>query len=595
MEESKNQFPIQEISTIDDAAVPQPEPKKKLDISAAARRVFKKFTTKEGIVGDYNYAHLFTPQLPFMKKKNIVQPFFPLHGSMPLLLGAVLGLQHSLAMLAGIVTPPLIIGTATNMDTATTQYLVSASLITCGLLSMIQISRFHIPFTKYYIGTGLISVVGTSFATITIVSGALPQMYAKGFCPVAADGTKLACPDGYGAIIGTSALCGLLEVILSFMPAKILRKVFPPIVTGPVVLLIGVKLISTGFQKWAGGSGACKSRPATGLFAMCPNINAPHPLPWGSAEFIGLGFSVYVTIIICEKWGAPIMKSCAVVVGLLVGCIIAGAVGYFDKSTIDAAPAATFIWVKTFKLTIYGPAVLPMLAVYIVCMMEAIGDVTATCDVSRLPVQGPEYDSRIQGGVLADGINGILAGLMTLTPMSTFAQNNGVISLTKCANRMVGYWCCFFLIVMGIFSKFAAALVAIPEAVLGGMTTFLFTSVAVSGLRIISTMPFTRRDRFVLTSSLVFGFGATMVPNWFAFFFTYEGDNNGLKGFLEAIELVMETGFAIAGFVGLIINLIIPQEFDEGDTVEEEVEGIATTSSIEHEPSFPSKMDSSGK
>jgi NCS2 family nucleobase:cation symporter-2 len=589
MEESTPQYPIQGTNTFDDAAVPQPDPKKKFNVSSAARRVYKKFTTKEGIIGDYNYAHLFTPQLPFMKKKHVVQPFFPLYGSMPLILGAVLGLQHSLAMLAGIVTPPLIIGLAANLETATTQYLVSASLITCGILSMIQISRFHIPFTKYYIGTGLISVVGTSFATITIVSGAMPQMYAKGLCPVADDGKFLPCPDGYGAIIGTSALCGLLEVALSFMPAKFLRKIFPPIVTGPVVLLIGIKLVATGFQKWAGGSGACKSRPETGLFSMCPNINAPHPLPWGSAEFIGLGFSVYVTIILCEKWGAPIMKSCAVVVGLLVGCIIAGAVGYFDKSTIDSAPVVTFVWVHTFKLSIYGPAVLPMLAVYIVLMMEAIGDITATCDVSRLPVEGPEYESRIQGGILADGLNGILAGLMTLTPMSTFAQNNGVISLTKCANRMVGYWCCFFLIIMGVFSKFAAALVAIPEAVLGGMTTFLFTSVAVSGLRIISTTPFTRRDRFVLTTSLVFGFGATMVPTWFAFFFTYNGDNNGLKGFLEAIELVMETGFAIAGFVGLLMNLFIPQEFDEGDILEEEVEGVSSGLSIENGATLPNK------
>ena len=137
---------------------------------------------------------------------------------------------------------------------------------------------------------------------------AMPQMYAKGFCPVAQDGSFLPCPDGYGAIIGTSALCGLLEVALSFMPARFLRKIFPPIVTGPVVLLIGIKLVATGFQKWAGGSGGCKSRPETGLFSMCPNINAPHPLPWGSAEFIGLGFSVYVTIILCEKWGAPIIE-----------------------------------------------------------------------------------------------------------------------------------------------------------------------------------------------------------------------------------------------------------------------------------------------
>lgn len=206
------------------------------------------------------------------------------------------------------------------------------------------------------------------------------------------------------------------------------------------------------------------------------------------------------------------MKSCAVVIGLLVGCIIAAACGYFDRSGIDAAPVASFIWVHTFKLQIYGPLVLPLLAVYIVIAMEAIGDITATCDVSHLEVDGELFDSRIQGGILADGLNGIFAGLCTITPMSTFAQNNGVIALTRCANRKAGYACCFWLLIMGIFSKFAAALVAIPSSVLGGMTTFLFASVATSGIRIISTVPFTRRNRFILTAAIAPGFGATLVP-----------------------------------------------------------------------------------
>jgi xanthine/uracil permease len=113
---------------------------------------------------------------------------------------------------------------------------------------------------------------------------------------------------------------------------------------------------------------------------------------------------------------------------------------------------------------------------------------------------------------LADGLNGIIAGLCTITPMSTFAQNNGVIALTRCANRTAGYACCFWLLIMGIFSKFAASLVAIPSSVLGGMTTFLFSAVAVSGIRIISTVPFTRRNRFILTAAMSVGFGATLVP-----------------------------------------------------------------------------------
>ena len=319
---------------------------------------------REGLIGTYDYAFLFRPNIPFMKKERRAAPFFGLDDKMPVFLALLLGFQHALAMLAGVITPPIILSSAANLTADQQRYLVSTSLIVCGILSSIQITRFHIWRTPYYVGTGLISVVGTSFATIPVATGALSQMYATGFCPTAADGTKLPCPDGYGAILGTSACCALLEIAMSFTNPRILKKIFPPIVTGPTVMLIGVNLVTSGFQNWAGGSGDCKSLPTSGIFQLCPTIYAPHALPWGSAEFIGLGFSVFITIIICERFGAPIMKSTAVVIGLLVGCIIAAACGYFDRSSIDAAPAASFIWVHTFKLSVYGPIVLPMLGTY---------------------------------------------------------------------------------------------------------------------------------------------------------------------------------------------------------------------------------------
>ena len=483
-----------------------------------------------------------------MKKTTRAAPFFGLNDPMPVFLALLLGFQHALSMLAGIITPPIIIASqgGASLGAGDTQYLVSTALIVAGILSSIQITRFHVYKSPYYIGTGLISVVGTSFAIIPVTTGAFGQMYSTGFCPTGADGTKLPCPEGYGALLGTACLCSLLEIGLSFTKPSVLRRVFPPLVTGPTVMLIGISLIQSGFQDWAGGSGTpgCITRPTSGPYIVCPEVGAPHALPWGSAEYIGLGFSVFVTIVLCERFGSPIMKSCAVVVGLLVGCIIAGATGYFSSAGIDAAPAASFIWVKTFPLSIYAPIILPLMAVYIVLMMEAIGDITATCDVSRLEVEGKLFDSRIQGGVLADGFNGLIAGLCTITPMSTFAQNNGVIALTRCANRKAGYAACFFLFIMGVFSKFAAALVAIPNPVLGGLTTFLFSSVAVSGVRIISTVPFTRRNRFILTASLSLGFGAILVPNWFSFVFTYSGGNQSKQGFFNAIVLVLETGFA---------------------------------------------------
>ena len=356
-------------------------------------------------------------------------PFFGLNDKMPVLLAALLGFQHALSMLAGIITPPIIISSSANLPPDLQQYLVSTSLIVSGCLSSIQITRFHLLKTPYYLGTGLISVVGTSFAVIPVTSGAFAQFYKNGFCPSDAHGNPLPCPEGYGAILGTAACCALLEIALSFAPPAALKRMFPPLVTGPTVTLIGVSLIESGFKDWAGGSGSCSVLPATGLYALCPTVDAPNAAPWGSAQFIGLGFSVFVTIIIMERFGSPIFKSCAVAIGLLVGCIIAAATGYFDPSGIMSAPAASFIWVHTFPLSVYGPVVLPFLAVYIVLLMEAIGDITATCDVSRLEVNGKLFDSRIQGGVLADGFNGLISALATITPMSATAS---LTSSTHC-------------------------------------------------------------------------------------------------------------------------------------------------------------------
>ena len=172
-----------------------------------------------------------------MKKSKRAAPFFGLNERMPVLLALLLGFQHALAMLAGIITPPIIIAGqgGVNLSTSDTQYLVSTALIVCGILSSLQITRFHLYRSPYYFGTGLISVVGTSFSIIPVATGAFAQMYKTGYCPSAPDGSKLPCPRGYGALLGTACLCSLLEIGLSFTKPSVLKKVFPPLVTGPTV------------------------------------------------------------------------------------------------------------------------------------------------------------------------------------------------------------------------------------------------------------------------------------------------------------------------------------------------------------------------
>ncbi|KAF8628733.1 hypothetical protein AX15_003747 [Amanita polypyramis BW_CC] len=542
-----------------------------------AKAYAKKITTREGWLGDYDYAWLCTPSLPFLRQNNKKQPpFYALNQELPLLLAITCGLQHALAMLAGLITPPIILASELNLDNATSAYLVSASLIGCGILSLVQMSRIPL-FGGYYLGTGLISVVGTSFATLSTASAIFDGMYKNRTCPtiiVNGTATRGPCPDAYGSLLGTSLICSFLEIGLSFCSPRALKRIFPPIVTGTVILMIGATLVgSSGIPNWGGGSNECQTRPTSGLFSLCPIVGAPRAAPWGSPQFIGLGFLSFVSIILTEIFGSPFMKNTSIIIGLLVGCIVAGAAGYMDSSTIDSAPAITFLWVHRFKLRVYPQAILPMLAVYISLAMEAIGDITASAEVSRLPVEGLEFDSRIQGGVLADGIGGFISALFTVPSLSVFAQNNGVIAITRCANRAAGRWCCFFLILFGILGKLSGVFLAIPNPVLGGVTTFLFASVIVSGARVLSFNGFSRRERFVLGASFSVGFGNLLAPGIFTHLFDgVKHQNSALQGFFDSITIVLSTPFLCAGVVACVLNLILPHDSDSEVEVVEVVD-----------------------
>ncbi|KAJ7219628.1 xanthine/uracil permease [Mycena rebaudengoi] len=477
-------------------------------------------------------------------------------------------------MLAGLITPPIIFASALNLDSETSSYMISASLIGCGILSLVQMSRIPL-FGGYYLGTGLISVVGTSFSTLSTANGIFDAMYRDGTCSstVGADGTitRNACPDAYGKVLGTSLICSFLEIFMAFIPARVLKRTFPPLVTGTVVLLIGASLIGdSGALNWGGGANSCQTFPTSGIFQLCPTIFAPRPLPWASPEFIGLGFLSFISIILTELFGSPFLKNISVIVGLAVGCIVAGAAGYIDRFSIDSAPSITFLWVHTFKIGVYPPAIPPMLAVYVSLAMEAIGDITASAEVSRVDVRGIEFDSRIQGGVLSDGLGGFVSALFTVTPLSIFAQNNGVIAITRCASRAASRWCCVFLILFGVLGKISGALLAIPNSVLGGVTTFLFASVAVSGLRVLSYNKYTRRDRFVLAAALSFGVGDLLVPGLFTHLFDgVNNPNNALQGFFNSITIILSTPFLAAGIVAVILNLILPKEQPSNDDKED--------------------------
>jgi xanthine/uracil permease len=181
-------------------------------------------------------------------------------------------------MIGSIVSPPLAIaGGAFNFDAKITQYLVSAAFITTGIATAMQVTRVHIAKTPFYIGTGLLSVVGPTFDILPIAFNYTAMRYKNGTCPTADDGTQLPCPDAWGAILGSMLCTVWVQILMSMVPPKKLNKIFPKIVTGSLLLLVGVYLISNGMQNW-GGSSNCNG--GTGFYALCPNIDAPKPLIW---------------------------------------------------------------------------------------------------------------------------------------------------------------------------------------------------------------------------------------------------------------------------------------------------------------------------
>lgn len=494
-------------------------------------------------------------------------------------------------------------------DVKLQQYAIAASLIISGLCTIVNCVQIPIPGTKFVIGTGMLSVIGTSFGFLPVFENSIAAMKDEGIDAM----------DAYGKMLGTTMVCCLLEVVLAFMPRNVLRKLFPPIVTGPAIMLIGAGLTGTGIKYWGGGAVCAETAwknhksaydlvgfgpikfgdNATGFFKIPPIPGTvcggktcceagDVALPFGSPELIGLGFSVVCMLVLVELFGSPFMKNCNVVIALLFGYFVAGVSEkcegsvckkYVTDAKIEAADSITFLWTHTFKLGFYGPAVFPLIIAFIVTTIETIGDIGATYEASEEPLDTEQYDQSVQGGLLSDGVCTFFAALATGMPNTTFSQNNGVISLTKCASRRAGVAAGIWLLVMGVLAKFSGIISSIPDCVIGGMTTFLFCNVFVSGLKVTGGADLnSRRNRIILAISMGIGLGVAMVPNVFSDYraspgwSTFwpctgpfrDGDDCSAseQGVRDGILIFLSTPYCIGTVLALILNIILPEDME---------------------------------
>lgn len=563
----------------------------------------------------YQYGPMCMPSMPWKKEKAKLN-FYSKDEELPVLMAVFMGLQHAMAMVGGLITPPLVVfkftvcGFAAGFCPDLVQYAVSAGLITSGICTIINILKFPIPYSDkifgrvIYIGSGVLSVMGTSFTFLPIFEIAIDQMKRDGI-----DGRV-----AYGAMLGTSMVCCLLELFLSVLPIKRLKALFPPIVSSITVILIGVALTGTGMKYWGGGVVCAEMGWKThSQITSQEDLSFGPPFPtcangetsefYGAPQYIGLGFSVLCFLVFIELFGSVFMKNCNVILALFFGYLIAGVTDldgdkYVNTSTITTAPAITFLWVETFPISFYGPAVIPMLIAYIVTTIETVGDITAVFESSELKTDSEEYNTSIQGGLASDGINSFLSALFTSMPNTTFSQNNGVIALTKCASRRAGYACGLWLIFLGVFGKVAGIITSIPDCVLGGMTIFLFANVLASGINLTKLVDLdSRRNRFIMAFSMALGVGVTVWPYAFldrraspytAPFWTCADCSNAMKGLRNGVSIFLSTGYCVGSVAAMVLNGILP--CDTELSYEDDV-AAAKPEAVEEEPANEEEED----
>ena len=432
-----------------------------------------------------------------------------------LLIGLLAALQHLLAIIVPIVTPGLLICQALGVSARDTNLIVSMSLVISGIATFVQCKRFG-PF-----GAGLLIVQGTSFNFVgpLIAGGAL--MVKQG-TPV--EGVMAAI---FGVVIAGSFVEMGVSRILPFV-----KRLITPLVTGIVVLMIGLTLIKVGLISMGGGFGAM----ANGTFA--------------NGENLLLSGVVLAIIVILNRIPVVWMRSCAIVIALAVGYALAGYMGRLDFTGMHEAALFQVPTPLHFGLSFSWALFIPMLVIYLVTSLEAIGDVTATSKVSRQPVEGPVWMQRIKGGVLVNGANSLLAGLFNTFPSSIFAQNNGVIQLTGIASRHIGMWIAVMLVILGLFPSVAGVIQAVPEPVLGGAAMVMFGAVAASGINILASTRLDGRALLIIAVSLALGLGVAQVPEF-------------LAHMPAAVRHVLESGVATGGICALVLNWFLPESKEQ--------------------------------
>lgn len=449
---------------------------------------------------------------------------YQFEGRIPLKQAIPLGLQHVLAMFVGNLTPILIITAACGSeDFAAPQVtLLQNAMLIAGIVTLVQL------FAIGPIGGKVPIIMGTSSGFIGVFQSVVEIM-----------GGGVAA---YGAIMGASLIGGLFETVLGAF-LKPLRRFFPSVVTGTVVLAIGLSLIGVGVSSFGGGSSAND---------------------YGSIENLLIALVVMIIILVLKHGTKGLTSSSCILFGIIAGYIICAVLAIFLPTTAVNADGVEYTkaWVlnwdkvaqaKWFAVPQIMPvkpvfdlrAIVPVLIMFIVTAVETVGDISGCIEGGM----GREAtDSELSGGVMCDGVGSSFAALFGVLPNTSFSQNVGLVTMTKIVNRFALGCGAIFLILCGLLPKLAALVSIMPQCVLGGAAVIMFSSIVMSGIQLITKEPLTARNMTIVSVALGLGYGI--------------GANSAvLSGLPKAVQLIFGgSGIVPAAFVAIILNVLLPKE-----------------------------------
>ena len=422
----------------------------------------------------------------------------PLNQSIPL------GIQHVLAMFAGNITVPIIIAGIFGQTPEQKIFLIQMALFVAGVATVIQTVGYG------RIGSRLPIIQGTSFA----------------FIPVMAPFAKA----GLGAVFTAAFIGGIFQMWIGRI-LKPIRHLFPPLVTGIVVLMIGVSLLKVGFMYAGGGGWLLNNKPEV----------------FGNSNHLIISFTVLIVAVWANQKGKGMVSSASILIGMIAGYIVAMMMGMVNYGKIVGADWFAFPMPLQYGIEFLPGAIILMLFMAIVTTIETIGDISAT---TMGGANREATDKELSGGIMADGLGTAFGSLFNAMPNTSYSQNAGLVAFTGVISRHVGTVAGVILILMGLFPKLGGIIAAMPESVIGGAAIIMFGLITSAGIKLVAQSEMNQRNLLILGLSLSFGIGMSLLPQFVAH----------IPDFGISLKLLLTTGLIPAGMLAFILNATLSKK-----------------------------------